>query len=427
MSPPAAPPRPTPAPFGWAESMFTVGVTGTNGKTSTTRFVAHVFRAAGHPTVEIGTLGYRIDDERLEVPRTLQGFYDTLKAGCERGARHAAIETTSRALAQGYAARWRFDLGVFTNLSADHLETHGSWEHYLASKAQLFIHLGPGRTAVLNGCDPHAVMLEQAIPKDVHRWWFGSSVGREVLRPLDLEIVGVDVGPEGTEIALAPGSAAERLGGSVRIALVGSVFAENAIAAALAGLEAGIEGSAVVRGLAACPPIPGRFEVVARRPVVAVDYAHTPEALARTCDTARQLAHRAEPRGRVVVVFGAGGDSSPDKRIPMGEAVGRGADRVFVTNDNPRHEDPQAIADSVRRGCERGGRADVTVLLDRYQAIAAALDEAQPGDVVLIAGKGHETGQQVGDEVVPFSDREVVRSILGLAEATAGPGPAGDA
>jgi UDP-N-acetylmuramoyl-L-alanyl-D-glutamate--2,6-diaminopimelate ligase len=165
--------------------------------------------------------------------------------------------------------------------------------------------------------------------------------------------------------------------------------------------------------------VPGRFEIVNRDPIVAIDYAHTPDALARTASAARSLAGA----GRVIVVFGAGGQRDRDKREPMGRAVGQRADIAIVTNDNPRTEDPQAIAKTLASGCRRGGRAYVAVELDRRRAIDRALSEARGGDVVVIAGKGHESGQQIGAETIPFSDAEEVRHLLG---GKRGPQPSGD-
>jgi UDP-N-acetylmuramoyl-L-alanyl-D-glutamate--2,6-diaminopimelate ligase len=221
---------------------------------------------------------------------------------------------------------------------------------------------------------------------------------------------------DGTEIALAPSPLAEALGGSLRIGHVGEIFAENALAAAGAALAAGLPGAAVRAGLSACEPVPGRFEVLGRAPVVAVDYAHTPDALARTCATARRLAGA----GRVIVVFGAGGETDAGKREPMGEAVGAAVDVAVVTTDNPRHEDPAQIAAALRAGLERGGRARVVEEPERARAIAAAIELARPGDVVVVAGKGHESGQTIGDETLPFSDREVVARLLGREVSGAG-------
>jgi UDP-N-acetylmuramoyl-L-alanyl-D-glutamate--2,6-diaminopimelate ligase len=405
------PERPTRPPFDWAADFLTIGTTGTNGKTSTTFLLGHALRSTGASAIVITTLGYFIDDElQADLPRSLAGFHEAFRRAHARGIRHAAVECTSKALGEGYAKRWRFDVGVFTNLSPDHLSTHGTWEHYLAAKAQLFVHLGPGRTAVLNAADPHALLLERAIPDDVQRVWFCAPGRGPRLRDADLAADAVAIDADGTHVRLAASPVAERLGGELRVRMVGEVFAENALAAAAAALAAGVPGDAVVRGLAACPPVPGRFEVLHRDPIVAVDYAHSPDALERTCATARALA-----RGRVIVVFGAGGSSTPEKREPMGRAVGARADVAIVTNDNPRREDPVAIAATLADGVRAGGCADLRIELDRARAIELAVGLAQSGDVVLVAGKGHEEGQVIGSETLPFSDSAAVRRALGGA------------
>jgi UDP-N-acetylmuramoyl-L-alanyl-D-glutamate--2,6-diaminopimelate ligase len=213
----------------------------------------------------------------------------------------------------------------------------------------------------------------------------------------------------GTEVVLAPSPLAERLGGTLTTRLVGAVFAENALAACLGAMAAGASPEDARAGIAACTGVPGRFEIVQREPLVVVDYAHTADALGRTVETARELA---APGGRVTVVFGAGGGRDTKKREPMGFEVGSRADVAIVTTDNPRHEEPATIAAAVAAGCRRAGRARVDVVPDRRNAIERALDGARPGDVIVVAGKGHERGQAVGSETLPFSDVEVIAEML---------------
>jgi UDP-N-acetylmuramoyl-L-alanyl-D-glutamate--2,6-diaminopimelate ligase len=274
--------------------------------------------------------------------------------------------------------------------------------------------LAPGKTAVLNACDPAAQLMGRVTPADVTRRYFALPSRGERLVPAELAARLVKLSVDGTRIELEASATAEALGGVLSTRLLGEMFAENTLAAALAGLAAGISPEIVARGIAACPGVPGRFEVLCRDPIVAVDYAHTPDALARTCDSARALAS-----GRVLVVFGAGGGRDVEKRELMGRVVGERADYAFITTDNPRLEDPQTIARAVAAGCRRGGRAYARLEPARRSAIQLALDEARRGDVVVIAGRGHELTQDIGGELVPFSDIEETRRLLTGRPATA--------
>lgn len=382
-------------------------MTGTNGKSSTTALIAAALGFDGHPVLSATTLGYRVGAREVPTPPDWDGFLALAEEAGREGCTRAAVELTSQVLARGHAQRWRFDIGVFTNLSEDHLSTHGSWEHYLASKAQLFVHLGPGRTAVLNACDPVSELLDQVIPADVERLWYGAPSRGPFVREPALAADRVEVSARGTVVRLAPSALARELGGSLEVTMAGEVFAENALAAAGAALAAGIPGAEVRAGIAGLAPLSGRFEVVARRPLVIVDYAHAPDALLRVCAAARELARSS----RLIVVFGAGGGTDPGKRAPMGAAVSGLADLAIITDDNPRDEDPEEIAEGLLAGA-RGGRAELRRRPERGAAIAEALGEAGPEDVVLIAGKGHERGQTRRGERRPFSDREVVVGLL---------------
>jgi UDP-N-acetylmuramoyl-L-alanyl-D-glutamate--2,6-diaminopimelate ligase len=401
--------RPTPAAYPWADALHTYGVTGTNGKTSTCAFIRACLRADGRHVLTVGTTGASIDDAPQPKGKTFADFIALMKRGADAGCRDIVVETTSFGLQMGYAKKWRFDVGVFTNLSPDHLKTHGTWENYLAAKAQLFIHLGPGCPMILNAADLHSTYLDQATPSDVRRVWFRVPSRGPAHHAADLEAAHTEVGVEGTRISLVPSAMADALGGELSIRMIGDVFAENALAAAAACVAAGIDPAAIATGLRDCPVVPGRFEVLARDPIVAVDYAHSPDALRRTCETARTLA-----RGRVIVVFGAGGESTPEKRRPMGAIAAELADLVVITNDSPRSEDPKAIAAMIEQGTrDVADAAEVSVILERRAAIEHAIGKAHAGDVVVIAGMGHESTQRIGGTVVPFSDRAEVLRLTG--------------
>jgi UDP-N-acetylmuramoyl-L-alanyl-D-glutamate--2,6-diaminopimelate ligase len=375
--------------------LLTVGVTGTNGKTSTTRWIARCLAKVASPVASATTLGSFLDEEPFPCSRTWEGFLDTMRAGISRGGKFAAIELTSEALAKGFAKSWPCKVGVFTNLTHDHLDAHGSPEHYLASKAQLFVHLEEGGTAVLNGCDPSSDLIAEVTRPGSRILRFGVPTRGDATAPLDLRATSVALSWEGTRIAL-DGQ------GDLTIQAIGHVFAENAMAAYLGAVAAGVPSEKAREALAEAPAPPGRFEVVAREPFVVVDYAHTPDALGRTLAAARELCE-----GRLFVVFGAGGNRDKNKRRPMGEAASI-ADVVVLTSDNPRDENPRVIAKAIREGIAK----DTTVKteLDRKTAISTAIRSASKRDVVVIAGKGHETEQIIGTTKRHFSDVEIARA-----------------
>jgi UDP-N-acetylmuramoyl-L-alanyl-D-glutamate--2,6-diaminopimelate ligase len=397
-----------PVPPAWSTQLYTVGITGTNGKTTTTAWVAAALRRLSKgPVARATTVGFFIDDELIVLEKSYAGFVDGMHACFERGGKYAAIELTSEALAKGFARAWRCNVGVFTNLTHDHLEAHGSAEHYLASKAQLFVSLAAGSTAVLNAGDPVFELLGEIMPAGVNVLSYAVPSRGAVQGTPDLVATSVDVSWRGTTIACAVRDPASGLPTTVRVRAIGDVYAENALAALLGAVAAGVPPVDACAALAEAPPPPGRFEVVHEKPYVVVDYAHSPDALARTVQTARKLADAAG--GKLTVVFGAGGKRDKAKRAPMGEAA-RPADRVILTTDNPRDEDPAVIARAIAEGLQ--GHADVTTELDRGKAIATAIASAGEADVVLIAGKGHETEQVVGADVRHFSDADVAREVL---------------
>ena len=393
-----------PPPPAWASALPTAGVTGTNGKTTTTAWIAAALRAGtGAPVVRATTVGVFVDDELLDVPPTYDGFLAAMRAGLARGGRAAAIELTSEALAFGFATAWPVRTGVFTNLTHDHLDAHGSPEHYLASKAQLFVHLPEGGAAILNGCDPASALVAEIVPPGVRVLAFGAPDRGDPVLPLDLEATGVEVSWAGTRMSLRSSAALGAVPAEMTVRAIGHVYAENAVAALAAAVAFGVPAEVAARAIAAGAPPPGRFEVVAERPYLVVDYAHSPDSLERAVRAARRLCE-----GSLTVVFGAGGDRDRGKRAPMGRAA-RAADRVIVTSDNPRSEDPAAIARAIGEGLE--GHGGVTTILDRAAAIAFAVRGASAEDVVLVAGRGHETEQLFASGPRPFSDVAFLRAL----------------
>jgi UDP-N-acetylmuramoyl-L-alanyl-D-glutamate--2,6-diaminopimelate ligase len=397
-----------PEPPAWSRDLQTVGVTGTNGKTTTTALTASALGLHHGPVARVTTVGAFLDEHRLDLPESFDGFLAALQSGLDGGGRYAAIELTSEALALGFAKAWPCSVGVFTNLTRDHLDAHGSAEHYLASKAQLFVHLPADGAAVLNGCDPASELLAEVTPPGVRVIRYGVPSRGPATGALDLRGVAVHYDWTGTQVSVKiEGDLAAELGVDqieLRVRAIGAVQAENALAAFGAAAALGVPPEVACRGLLQAPRPPGRFEPIAEQPRVVVDYAHTPDALRRTLGAARDLCS-----GRLWVVFGAGGERDQAKRAPMGQAASV-ADRVVITSDNPRGEDPAEIAAAVRRGVEPPARVELE--LDRRTAIRGALASAGPEDLVVIAGKGHETTQRIGGEVRALDDREIVRQAL---------------
>jgi UDP-N-acetylmuramoyl-L-alanyl-D-glutamate--2,6-diaminopimelate ligase len=392
--------RAPPPPPAWAQSLFSVGVTGTNGKTSTTGFIAGLLGLIARPVAKVTTLGCFLDDERLDVPAHYDGFIQTLEACLRAGGRYAALELTSEALALGFAKAWPCRVGVFTNLSHDHSDAHGSVEHYLASKAQLFMALPAGGTAVLNARDEAALLLRDVLGPEVDVIRYGVASRGPAWAPADLAADEIELSFGGTRATLAPSERFAGLPRQLELRAIGEIFVENALAALGAALAASVPAEQAVARLAELAPPAGRFQLVRERPYVVVDYAHTPDALARTLVTARALC-----QGEVTLVFGAGGDRDRAKRPLLGSAA-RAADQIVLTSDNPRSENPLAIMDAVEAGV--GPHADLVREVDRASAIRLAVGRAKPEDVVLIAGKGHELTQEALGVHSPFSDVAIV-------------------
>ena len=390
-------------------SLLTVGVTGTNGKTTVTHLLGAIIAHTGRPVSVLGTLsGGRTTPEATELQRTLATLRD----------RHAAeprpavvMEVSSHALVQSRVEGICFDAALFTNLSHDHLDFHGSMDAYFAAKASLF-EPGRARLGVVNVDD---------------RW------GRRLADRLRVPVVPVGAGAA-SEVSLEAGRTRFTWRGErITLAMTGVVNVANALLAAEAAIALGIDPADVAAGLASARPVPGRLETIAgpresRSPLaVIVDYAHTPDALEAVVSEARRLA---APGSRVLVVFGCGGDRDRAKRPRMGEVASRLADVAVVTSDNPRGEDPAGIVAEILAGvaptaAEAIETGRLVVEPDRRRAIELALAASRSGDVVVVAGKGHETYQEAGGQRVPFDDRQVVADALNVLR-TAPPAPAGD-
>jgi UDP-N-acetylmuramoyl-L-alanyl-D-glutamate--2,6-diaminopimelate ligase len=378
-----------------AAKLDLVGVTGTNGKSTSVTLARHVLGALA-PMGAIGTLG-AVDPQGRPVPSeagnlTTPGPVDlqaTLAALVARGARGVAMEVSSHSLDQGRVEGLRFRAAVFTNLTRDHLDYHQTLEQYFRAKAKLIGYLAPDGLEVVNADDP----AWRRLRCEHRRVTFGVDGGDVTARAVTLDAAGARFD------LVTPGGSAP-----VRLPLLGRFNVANALGVAACAWGLGVPLETVAERLATAPQVPGRMERIAARPCAVLrDYAHTPDALARALETLRPLT-----AGRLIVVFGAGGDRDRGKRGPMGEVAARLADVAIVTSDNPRTEDPERILDDVAAGM-RGAPHHREV--DRRRAIAVALELARPGDTVLLAGKGHETYQVVGTEKQPFDEREIVREL----------------
>ncbi|MCB9658489.1 MAG: UDP-N-acetylmuramyl-tripeptide synthetase [Sandaracinaceae bacterium] len=408
-----APPKDNAAALARARPRLrSVGVTGTNGKTTTTSMVASIVAAAGEVAARATTLGTWVGDRQTSDQVTLDAFRTLVDEAVERGVRTLAVETTSHSLAGGFARVWPVDVAVFTNLTRDHLNVHGSPEAYLAAKAQLFMAVPRGGAVVWNLADPCSVLMDGLVSSEVTR--LGYVVGDVhpdcAALPVSLRATQVQSGLEGTRFEVQADEAHQLLAGAFQLGAIGAVHVHNALAAALATAALGYAPDAIRAGLASFRGVPGRFEVLAAHPTVVVDYAHTPDALERTLAEARALVGA---DGRLTCVFGCGGGRDEGKRPEMGRVADGIADDVVLTDDNPRREDPARILDAIEAGVPAGERDARWVRIpDRRAAIRHAVERARPDDVVVIAGKGHEQVQLLASGPVAFSDHEVAREAL---------------
>jgi UDP-N-acetylmuramoyl-L-alanyl-D-glutamate--2,6-diaminopimelate ligase len=385
-----------------ARELVLAGVTGTNGKTTTVWILRHLL-STRYATASLGTVGAVLRDgvplpgtESLTTPGPV-GMAGTMRAFVDHGTEAVAMEVSSHALDQARVQALRFGACIFTNFSRDHLDYHGSLERYRATKREFMDLLAADGVAVLNADDPAWDGLERRAPRSLR---FALEGGRGAASA-DVLARGLTQTALGSRFHLVtPHGEAD-----VHFPLPGAYNVQNALAAGAACLGLGFEFEEVVSALESAPQVPGRLERVGDWPcAVFTDYAHTPDALGRVLTALKGLA-----TGRVIVVFGAGGDRDAGKRPLMGEVAGQLADVVVVTSDNPRSEDPETIIDDIMAGMER---TDVVRITDRRAAIERALEMAREGDVVLLAGKGHETYQVLGTETVPFDERRIVTDLI---------------
>jgi UDP-N-acetylmuramoyl-L-alanyl-D-glutamate--2,6-diaminopimelate ligase len=383
------------------ERLGLTGISGTNGKTTTGFLIDSVLRAAGHITALVGTIEYHLAGRVLPAVNTTPESLDLMRifAELERdGGSHATMEVSSHALALGRVYGLRFHTAVFTNLTRDHLDFHGDMESYFAAKRLLFEGAGAPAPhfAALNRDDEYARRI--SMPAGATTIWYGLGAGAE------LRASRISSGPQSLRFDAHYG----KLRMTLASPLIGKINVYNILAACAAGLTYGIAPETIARGIADLRAVPGRFERIDEgQPfTVVVDYAHTDDALRNTIAVARGM----KPK-RVITVFGCGGDRDRSKRPLMGVAAAEGSDFVVLTSDNPRSEDPLAIMNDALVGIRRTDTPHA-VEPDRAAAIAYALKEARAGDIVILAGKGHETYQVLKDKTIAFDDRAVAREVL---------------
>lgn len=388
--------------------MRMIGVTGTNGKTTTTHLIRSIFMEAGYKVGLIGTIHILIGDRMLPVQNTTPDVVDlqsTLAEMAAEGIDYVIMEVSSHALELGRTAGCEFDVGVFTNLTQDHLDFHITFDKYRDAKAKLFSQLGDehavktGKHAVINMDDASAVQLLQHCTCPVITY---GTAEQSTIRAQE-----VSVKAEGVQFTVTGPFGHIPL----QLKITGMFNVYNTLAAISAARAEGISTALIKKALEEFRTVSGRFELVdAGQPyAVIVDYAHTPDGLENILKTARQFAEK-----RIIVVFGCGGDRDKTKRPIMGRLAAQYGDVVIATSDNPRTEDPVAILADVEAGIKQGleNGKGYEVIIDRKQAIAKALHVAQPRDIVIIAGKGHETYQILKDKTIDFDDREVARSVI---------------
>jgi UDP-N-acetylmuramoyl-L-alanyl-D-glutamate--2,6-diaminopimelate ligase len=396
-----------------SREMQVVGITGTNGKTTTGFLLSAIFAAAGIRSGLMGTVTYRVGERAIEATRTTPEAPDVqrlLRQMRDEQCTACVMEVSSHALALRRVDGMRFAAGVFTNLTRDHLDFHADMENYFSAKRRLFEMLPEGAPALVNLDDPRGATLLDVASRPITY---------AVTKPADVTPGSLSLTLQGLrfDLRLPQGVV------PVRSKLVGRPNVYNILAAAGTAAALGVPLDAIERGLEALPGVPGRFELASGAGddvTVVVDYAHTDDALRNLLETARPMASR-----RLLTVFGAGGERDRTKRPLMGMVAARLSDVVVVTSDNPRSEDPARIIEEVKLGADaemRQSNAKVLSVIDRHDAITRAVSMAQAGDVVVVAGKGHEKYQEIGGRLLPFDDVEVARAALAARRLKSGVG-----
>jgi UDP-N-acetylmuramoyl-L-alanyl-D-glutamate--2,6-diaminopimelate ligase len=391
-----------------AERIANIGITGTNGKSTTAFLVESILKAAGRKTALVGTIEYHVADKVLPAPHTTPESLELnrlLSEGLGIGVTEAVMEVSSHALEQQRVFGIPFDAAVFTNLTRDHLDYHHTMEDYFHAKRVLFEGCGtePPRVAVLNIDDEYGRQLTKLSKKKSSMLFtYGLTSG-------DFHADSIDVTPRGTRFQMISPAGKTPMWTS----MIGHVNVYNVLAASAAGYARDCSVDAIAEGIFNLASVPGRFERVdCGQPfTVVVDYAHTDDALRNLTSLARDFISRAGLKGKVITLFGCGGDRDRAKRPLMGEAAGKGSDFVVLTSDNPRSEEPLAIINDAVVGLQKSG-AKYSMEPDRRKAIALAIEQANPGDIVLLAGKGHEKVQITKEGSFPFDDVEVAREKL---------------
>lgn len=381
------------------ETMLMIGITGTNGKTTVAYLIESILKTAGFETGLVGTICYRWQSNEMDAQRTTPesvDLYRMFREMADAGVCAVVMEVSSHALALERVTGIRFQASVFTNLTRDHLDFHGDIETYGQTKAKLFSMLKPQGVGLVHGDDPWASLFQ--VPPDARRVTYGRK-NTEV----DYHIVSVSMQGGLTQIEISHKNQKYQFA----TPLWGDFNVSNVTAAAVTGIELGIDLMSIREGILNMKRVPGRMEgIESRRGYrVVIDYAHTPDALANVLQTVRGFT-----QNQVWVVFGCGGERDQGKRPIMGEIASQLADRVVLTSDNPRGENPKVILEHILKGIPDRNR--VMVIEDRREAIRFALDQAKVGDTIVLAGKGHETYQEIAGQRIPFSEREIVEKYL---------------